>query len=202
QGLLTGLVGAAGNANGAFSSGEGLVAGQESEALGLVPQQHSAQVAVTQTNLPVLGNGAGDAESLQADADGLSGLSGGLDALLHGDGSAYGVGPGHVLEADGLNILGDGVGVEALGHAQVPALLHGVQAVLSEDTIDLVDLSFVTFKQSHCAVLLLFVTGVDILGSVLEAAVVTLGLLQSGGSVIALLDEVHHLAQVDEFVAD
>ena len=114
QRLLTGLVGVAGDADGAFGGGEGLVTGQEGKALGLVPKQHSAQVAVAQTNLAVVCYGTGDAEGLQADADGGGGVGGGLDALLHGDGSAHGVGPAGVLKADGLDALDDLIGVEAL----------------------------------------------------------------------------------------
>ena len=44
--------------------------------------------------------------------------------------------------------------------------------------------------------------GVNILGSVFELTVMTLCLLQCFGRLDALLDEVHHLAEVDEFVAD
>ena len=90
------------------------------------------------------------------------------------------VGPAGVFKADGLDALDDLIGVKALGLADLAALLHGADAVLSEDAVDLVDSSFVAFKQSHCFVLLLlFLTGVDILGSVVELAVVALGLLQS-----------------------
>ena len=46
----------------------------------------------------------------------------------------------------------------------------------------------------------LFVAGIDVLGSVVELTVVTLCLLQSGVGIVTLLDEVHHLAQVDELV--
>ena len=46
QGLFSGTVGGAGDADGAFRGGKGLMACQESEALGFVSQQHSAQVAV------------------------------------------------------------------------------------------------------------------------------------------------------------
>ena len=202
QGLLPGLVGAAGNADSTLSGSEGLVTGQEREALGLVPQQHSAQVAMAQAHLPVLGHGAVDAEGLQADADGLGGLSGGLNALLQRNGSAHGVGPASVLEADGLNALDDLVGIEALSLADLAALFHRGNAILGQDAVDLVDSSLVTFKQSHCCVLLLFLTGVDVLRSVVEAAVVTLGLGVSRVGIVALLHEVHHLAQVYKLIAN
>ena len=43
---------------------------------------------------------------------------------------------------------------------------------------------------------------IDKINGVLEAAIVALGLLQRFVGVVALLDEVHHLAQVDELIAD
>ncbi len=45
-------------------------------------------------------------------------------------------------------------------------------------------------------------TGVDVLGSAVEAAIVTLRLFQRFIGIVALLDEVHHLAQIDELIAD
>ncbi len=65
QRLLAGLVCVAHDADSALGSGKGLVASKESEALGLVAQQHRAQVAVTETDLAILGHGAVDAERLQ-----------------------------------------------------------------------------------------------------------------------------------------
>ena len=152
QGLLAGLVGVADDADGALSGGKGLVAGQEGEALGLVPQQHGAQVAVAQAHLTVLGHGAGDAESLEALADSLGSVGSGGHILLQRDGSAHAVRPGSVLKADGLDALDDFVGVEAGSLADVPALLHAGNSVLSQDGIDLVDSSFVAFKQSHWSI--------------------------------------------------
>ena len=154
QGLLAGLVGVLDNADGALGGGEGLVTGQEGEALGLVAQQHGAQIAVAQTNLTILGHRAVDAEGLEAHADHLGSLGGSLDAGLDGDGRAHGVRPAGVLKADGLDALHDLIGIKALGLADLAALLHGADAVLGEDAVDLVDSSLVTFKQSHDFVLL------------------------------------------------
>ena len=88
QGLLPGAVGRTGNADGALCCGKGLVTSQESKALGLVPQEHRAQVAMAQAHLPVFSHGARDAEGLQANADGLCCLGSSLHALLDGDGGA------------------------------------------------------------------------------------------------------------------
>ena len=78
---------------------------QEAEAVGILFQQHLAQIAVAQAYLTGIRNGAGDTECLQALADGGCGFCGLAAALLDGDGSAYGVSPACVLEADGLNLL-------------------------------------------------------------------------------------------------
>ena len=102
-----------------------------------------------QTHLPVVCHGAGDAEGLEADADGGGGVCGGLDALLHGDGGAHGVGPAGVLKADGLDALDDLVGVEAQIVADGAAFLDGTDAVFGQNAVDFVDTSFVAFKQCH-----------------------------------------------------
>ena len=149
EGLLTGLVGVLHDTDSALGSSEGLVARQKGKALALIAEEHGPQIAVTQTHLPVLGHGAVDAEGLQAHTDHLGGLGSGLDAGLQGDSCAHGIRPAGVFKADGLDALDDLIGVEALGLADLPALLHGANAILSEDAIDLVDSSFVAFKQCH-----------------------------------------------------
>ena len=155
QGLLPGLVGVADDTDGALGGGEGLVARQEGEALGLIPQQHSAQIAVAQTHLAVLSHRARDAEGLEADADGLGGLGSGLNILLQCDGRADTVGPAGVFKADGLDALHDLIGIKAGSLADLPALLHAGDSVLRQDGIDFLDSSLVAFKQSHFQFLLL-----------------------------------------------
>ena len=130
---LAGLVGVADDADGALGGGEGLVAGQEGEALGIVAQKHGAQAAVADADLAVLGDGAVDAEGLQADADGLGGVGGVGHAGLEGDGCAHAVGPACVLEADGLDALDDLIGIEAGFLADLAAFLDGADAVLGQD---------------------------------------------------------------------
>ena len=155
QRLFPGFVGVADDADGALGGGEGLVARQEGEALGLIPQQHSAQIAVAQTHLAVLSHRARDAEGLEADADGLGGLGSGLNILLQCDGRADTVGPAGVFKADGLDALHDLIGVKAGSLADLPALLHAGDSVLRQDGIDFLDSSLVAFKQSHFQFLLL-----------------------------------------------
>ena len=149
SGGLADLVGVARDADGALRRGEGLVAGQEGEALGLLVQQHGAQVAVAQADLALVRDGAGDAEGLQALADAGSGLGGGLYVLLERDGGAQLVGPLGVLKGDGLNALDDLVGVHALGVVVSLQLFEVLEAVLFENRLELGHATFITFKQSH-----------------------------------------------------
>ena len=123
------------------------MAGQEAEALGVLGQEHLSEVAVAETNLAVVSYGAGDAESLQAFADGCGCVSSGAAVFLDGDGSAYCVSPLGILEADGLNAFGDGIGIEAGRLADIAALFDGVDTIGFEDGCDLVDTSLVGFKK-------------------------------------------------------
>ena len=84
--------------------------------------------------------------------NGLGSVGSGGHVLLQSDGGAHAVRPGGVLKADGLDALDDVVGVEASGLADVAALLHAGNSVLSQDGIDLVDSSLVAFKQSHWSI--------------------------------------------------
>ena len=88
QGLFPDLVGVQRDLDGAFRGGKGFMAGQEREALGFLIQQHGAQVAVADTDLALVRDGAGDAEGLQRGADPLGGFRGVLRAFLDGDGGA------------------------------------------------------------------------------------------------------------------
>ena len=47
------------------------MSGEEAEALRLLAQQHRGEIAVAEADLAAFGDGAGNAEGLQADADGL-----------------------------------------------------------------------------------------------------------------------------------
>ena len=85
--------------------------------MGVLVQQHGAQVAMAQADLTLLCNRAGDGESFQAFADGSSAVSSALQAALDSDGGAQGVSPDSVIEADGLDAADDLVAVDALGQA-------------------------------------------------------------------------------------
>ena len=98
------------------AAGEGLVTRQEAEALGLLAQQHRAQIAVAQTNLTLVGDGAGDAERLQGPSPMHSaGLAAVLTPFFSAIAAPKFVRPLGVFEGDGLDALHDLVSVDALG---------------------------------------------------------------------------------------
>ena len=124
-------------------------AAEAAKMIGVGLQSFCIDGSVAEADLAVVGDGAGDAEALQADADGLGSFGSGLHALADGDRRADAVRPAGVLEGDGLHALDDLIGIKALFLADSAALLNGVDAVLGEDGVDLVDSSFVAFKQCH-----------------------------------------------------
>ena len=205
QRLLAHLVGGASNTDSTFSSSEGLVTCQEAEALSLLAQKHSGQIAVAQTHLTVVSHRAGNAESLQTFTDSLSGISGLGAALLNSDSSAYGVGPTGVLESDVLDAAHDLTHVDTLLKANLLGVLAGGDTVLSKDRENLVDAAGVGFKKRHNLVLCvkgsLLVAGVNVLGGVSKAAVGAGVLLHSLVGVHALLDVFHHRAHLHVLIA-
>ena len=219
QRLLASLVGVQSQLDGALCGSEGLVASQEGEALGVLGKQHCAQVAVAQTDLAVLGDGARNGEGLDALADQGSGLRSGLSALLDGQCAAEGVGPLGVGECDGLGVVNDLASVYALVQADLLCFLEGGNAVLCEAGVDLVDAALIALKSySHgiCPSLSLLVNRehvgdgvgllvgarVDVLDSVLPLAVVTHGAGDGLLGGLAGLDGVGELAEVQELEGD
>ena len=141
----------------AFGGREGLVAREESKALGVFIQQHRAQIAVAEANLALVGDGTGDAERLKTLADALGGFGGGGHAFLHRDGGAQFVGPLHVFKADGLGALHDGIRVHALGVVIGLDLVKVLEAVLVKHRLELRHTTFIVFKKSHCFARLLLI---------------------------------------------
>ena len=78
---------------------------QESEALGLLLQQHLTQIAVSQTYLAVICDRTGDAEGLQSLADSGCCVRRSAASLLNGDRRTYRVRPAGILETDRLDLL-------------------------------------------------------------------------------------------------
>ena len=219
QRRLAGLVGVEGQLDGALSSGEGLVTGEEREALGVVGQEHGAQVAVAQTDLAVLGDGARDGEGLDTLTDDGGSLRGGPGALLDGQRAAQGVSPLSVLERDGLGVVHDLAGVHALVEADLLGFLEGGNAVLSEAGVDLLNATLVTFESNSHGyspslsllvdredvgdrVGLLVRARVDVLGGVLPLTVVAHGAGDGLLGGLTGLEGVGELAEVHELERD
>ena len=146
QGLGSDLVCVESDFDSALSGGEALVTRKEAEALRLFREEHLAEVAVTETDLAVFGDGAGDAERLKSDTDCGRCVSGLDSAALDSDGAADSVCPNCVFEADGLCASDDFVAVNALCKGDILALLNGGNAVLGENRIYLIYSSFIVFK--------------------------------------------------------
>ena len=143
---------------------------------------------MAQTDLAVLGDGAGNGEGLDALADDGGSLRSSLGATLDSESAAEGVGPLGVLEGDGLGVVDDLTRVEALVGADLQSFLEGGDAVVGEALVDLVSAALVTFERnSHSyfppfllvnrehagdGVGLLVGARVDVLGSVLPLTIV------------------------------
>ena len=122
---------------------------QEAEAAGLLAQQHGRQVAMAQANGPLIRNGTGDAECLQANADGLGGICSCFAALLQRNGSAKGIGPDSVFKRDGLHALHDFFNINALIEADGARILKGSHAIFRQARVDFGHSSFLSFKLNH-----------------------------------------------------
>ena len=146
EGLGPYLVGVKGDLDSALCGGKALVAGKEAEALGALGKKHGGEIAVAEADLAVFGDRAGDAEALEALADGYGRVGSLLAALLDGDGAAHGVGPDGVFKAYRLGLADDLVAVDALGKGDLFTFLDRGDTVFSENRIDLVYSSLIVFK--------------------------------------------------------
>ena len=124
---------------------------QEAEAAGLLAQQHGRQVAMAQANGPLIRNRAGDAECLQANADGLGSICSCFAALLQRNGSAKGIGPDSVFKSNRLNGADDSIHIDALLFGIGLYFFQGGEAIFSHAFFNLFDSSIVTFKLYHDA---------------------------------------------------
>ena len=127
--VLTNLVRHLSNLDSALSSSERLVACQESKALGLLAQQTSCQVTVTDTYLTVVSYRTRDTECLQTDTDSLGSVSGVLAAFLQRDCRTYYIRPFGVLKTNTLGLLAGQIRIEAVLLANLVSLLDGSDTV-------------------------------------------------------------------------
>jgi len=137
--FLADFVGRIGDADRAFSGGEGLVAGQKSEAFGFFTQQHGGQITMAEANFAVIGDGTGDAERLQTDADGFGGVGSLGCALLDGNGSANDISPGRIFKGDRLDVFADLVRIDAFGFTNGLGFFDRGNAIFGKSRVDFVD---------------------------------------------------------------
>ena len=121
---------------------------KEAETIGIVREEHCAEIAVAQTYFTVFGNRTGNTERLKTYADFFSRLGSLFRAALYSDSRAYGVRPDCVFKADRLNASYYSVNVNAFVKSNFFALFNIFNAVFGETLIDLIDSSFVYFKSN------------------------------------------------------
>ena len=143
---FTSLVGIADDADSAFSSGEGFVTCQEAEAFRFVLQEHSCQVAVAAADFAVFRDGAGNAEGLEADADGFSRFYSRPCIGLDSDGSANGVGPASIFKCNRLYVFDDFIGIQAGSCTDIATFFNAADTVFFQYAEDLINSSVVAFK--------------------------------------------------------
>ena len=146
QRVLANLVCRLGDADSTLSSCEGLVTCEECEAASVLGEEHSAEVAVAETDLAVVSNRTRYAESLEAFADSLSGISSLRAALLDGDCSTERIRPFCILECDRLQVLYDLIRVDALLVADLLGILDGSKTILFADFVDLINTALIAFE--------------------------------------------------------
>ena len=98
---------------------------------------------MSQTNLTLIGNGAGNTERLQALADCSGSLGSFSAALLDCDGSAYGVSPASVLKANRLDLLNLIVNIQTGILGDLLSLLDGSNSIAIQNGIDFVNSSLI-----------------------------------------------------------
>ena len=203
QRLAAHFVGSAGYFDSAFGCGKRLVSGEESEALSLVAEQTSSEVAVSDTHFAVVGHRARNAESLESQSDSLGCVGCYFAAFLDCDGGTYDVGPLSVLEADLLSFLTGLVWVDSILVADGVGLFDIFNSHCVECGEHLLDAAVLRFKfdfSYHSCVLLLFFTWVNILGCTFKTSVVALCAFESLFGGFALLKRVGEFAEAQEFV--
>ena len=105
---------------------------EESEALSIFLKEHLAEVAVTETYLTLVSNGAGDTESLKSLTDSSSSVSSSCAALLDSDSAAYCVSPLSVFKTDRLDAFNELVDVEALSLTNFSTLQSNLEGLLTQ----------------------------------------------------------------------
>ena len=94
----------------------------------------------------VVSNGAGNAESLQADANSFSRIHCGAAIRFDGNRCTYGIRPASIFKSDGLDFLDGLIRINAGILADVPAFFHAFNAVFFQHTEDFIYSSVITFE--------------------------------------------------------
>ena len=104
---------------------------------------------MAKAHLPVIGYASRNAECLKTFADCLCGIGCLCTALLYGYCGSKGVCPACVFKAYRLNSLYNIIWVKAFVKTNLLCLFKVLDTILFQNRSNLVDSSFVTFKQTH-----------------------------------------------------
>ena len=94
----------------------------------------------------VFGDGSGNAESLQADADGFSRINSRTAILPDGNGRPYGICPAGIFKGDGLDFLDGLIRINAGILADITAFFYAFNAVFFQHAEDFIYSSVITFE--------------------------------------------------------
>ncbi len=126
-----------------FRCGKRLMAGKETEALGLLLKEHLAQVSMSQTYFTGIGNRTRDTKCLQSLSDCCGCVRCPLAALFDRDRSAYGISPARVLKTDRLNAFDLIVYVQTGIFRDLLRLFNRGDAVFVQHAVDFIYSSFI-----------------------------------------------------------
>ena len=115
------------------------MAGEESEALGFGREQAGSELAVADTYLTVVGNGTGDAESLQALADVFGSLNSVFCLLFECNGSTDDVCLFSIFKANHLCFFTGLIRIEASGFTDFVGFFDRSDAVCVKTSENLLD---------------------------------------------------------------
>ena len=101
---------------------------------------------MAKANIALLCNRAGDAECLQAFADGGGGLACRLHAGFQRNGNAKRISPNGVFKSNGLNALYDFFHIDALGKAEIAGFLKACKTILCKTLLDFGHSSLFAFE--------------------------------------------------------
>ena len=146
KGNLTCLIGVPDNADSPFGSSKRFMPCQEAEALCAVLKQHGSQIAMAAAYFAVFRDRSGNAESLQADTNGLGCIHCRSAICFNSNRCPYGIRPAGIFKGDGLDFFDGLIRINTGILADIPAFFYTFNAVFFQHTEDFIYSSVITFE--------------------------------------------------------